>query len=68
MVVLKKAERHSHKMYFLQRVEINNYVLINSRNFYDQVVNEAINKYDDIRKIVTRQGHDYTATCLLDYS
>ena len=35
----KKVERDSHKKYFLSRVNITNfYVLIDSRNFYDQSI------------------------------
>ena len=35
----KKVERESHKKYFLPRVSITNfYVLIDSRNFYDQSI------------------------------
>ena len=58
-----KVERDSHRKYFLLRVDITNYVLIDSRNFYDQPINDQIKKYDEIRKIVTGKGDD----CLLDY-
>ena len=35
----KKVERDSHKKYFLPRVNITNfYILIDSRNFYDQSI------------------------------
>ena len=33
----------------------------------DQPINDLIKQYDQIRKIVTRQGGDYTTGCLLDY-
>ena len=49
-------------------MNITNYnVLIDGRNFYDQLVNNQIKKYDEIRKIVAGQGVDYTTGCLLDY-
>ena len=35
-------------------------------NFYDQPVNDPIQKYDEIRKTLT--GADYTTGCLLDNS
>ena len=63
-----KVERDSHRKYFLPRVDITNYnVLIDSRNFYDQPTNNQIKKYDEIRKIATRKGDDYTTGCLLVY-
>ena len=63
-----KAERDSHSKYFLSRVNITNYnILIDSRNFYDQPINDQIKKYDEIRKITTRRGDDYTTGCLLDH-
>ena len=64
----KKVERDSDRKYFLPRVEITNYnVLIDSRNFYDQPVNDQIKTYDEIKKIATGKGDDYTAGFLLDY-
>ena len=57
----------SFKKYFLPRVKIENYnIKINGRNFYDQPVNDSIKQYDEIRKISTGQGGDYTTGCLLD--
>ena len=59
----------SYKKYFLPRVKIDNYnIEIDGRNFYDQPINDSIKQYDEIRKISTGQGDDYTAACLLDYS
>ena len=63
-----KLKRDSHRKYFLPRVDITNYsVLIDGRNFYDQPINDQIKKYDEIRKVATRKGDDYTTGCLLDY-
>ena len=59
----------SFKKYFLPRVKIENYnIEIDGRNFYDQPVNDSIKQYDEIRKISTGQGDDYTAGCLLDFA
>ena len=64
----KKVDRNGHTKYFLARVNIINYnVLTDSRNFYDQPFNDLAKQYDEIRKIATRQGDDYTTGCLLDY-
>ena len=63
-----KFQRDSHRKYFVPRVDITNYdVLIDGRNFYDQIINDQIKKYDEIRKIATGKGDDYTTGCLLDY-
>ena len=37
------------------------------RNFYDQPLNDLIKKFDEVRKVSTGQGDDYTAVCLLDF-
>ena len=59
----------SYKKYFLPRVKIGNYnIEIDGRNFYDQPINDSIKQYDEVRKISTGQGDDYTTGCLLDYS
>ena len=41
--------------------------MIDGRNFYDQPVNDIIKQYDEIRKVSTGYGDDYTTGCLLDY-
>ena len=59
----------SYKKYFLPRVKVDNYNIENdARNFYNQPINNSIKQYDEVRKISTGQGDDYTAGCLLDYS
>ena len=63
-----RAQRDSHRKYFLLRVDITKYnVLIDNRNFYDQLISDQIRKYDEIRKKATEKGDDYTTGCLLDY-
>ena len=42
--------------------------MIHARNFYDQPINDLIKQYDEVRKVSTGQGDDYTAGCLLDYA
>ena len=59
----------SHRRYFLPRIKIENYCTeIDGRNFYDQPINDSIKHYDEIRKISTGKGDDYTTGCLLDFS
>ena len=65
---------NSDRRYFLSRVEIKSYnIEIDGRNFYDQPINnqetnDLIKLYDELRKILTRQGDDYTTGCLLDFA
>ena len=35
---------------------------------FNDSINDLIKQYDEIRKISTGQGDDYTTGCLLDYS
>ena len=42
--------------------------MIDGKNNFDQPINIMIKTYDNIRKITTGQGDDYTTGCLLDYS
>ena len=42
--------------------------MIDGRNLFDQPIKNDLKTYDNIRKIVTGQGDDYTTGCLLDYS
>ena len=37
------------------------------KNFFDQSVKSYLRKSDNIQKVPTRQGDDYTTGCLLDY-
>ena len=41
--------------------------MIAGRNFFDQATKNDIKTYENVRKIVTDQGGDYTTSCLLDY-
>ena len=64
-----EASIKENKKYFLQRGEIKNYnVLIGERNFNDQSINDSIKQFDEVRKVSTGQGDDYTTGCLLDYA
>ena len=42
--------------------------MINGKNFFDQPIKNNKVTYENIRKISTGQGDDYTTGCLLDYS
>ena len=61
-------DRTSDEQYYLPTVEIKDYnVMINGENFFDQPIKNNKITYDNIRKIATGQGDDYTTGCLLDY-
>ena len=62
------AQRTSHSSYYLPNVEIKDYnIMINGENFFDQPIKNNKVTYENIRKIATGQGDDYTTGCLLDY-
>ena len=42
--------------------------MIDGRNFFDQPIKNDLKTYNNIRKIATGQGDDYTTGCLIDYS
>ena len=42
--------------------------MIDGKNVFDQPINSNIKTYENIRKIATGKGDDYTTGCLLDYS
>ena len=63
------TNENSYRKYFLPRIKIENYnIEIDGRNFYDQPINDSIKQYDEIRKVSTGQGDDYTTSCLLDFA
>ena len=60
--------RRSHRQYFLPSLNINDYnILIDGRNFYDQNISDDFKKYEELRKVMTGRGEDYTTGSLLDY-
>ena len=62
------AQRTSHSNYYLPNVELKNYnVMIDGKHFFDQPTKDNKVTYENVRKIATAQGDDYTTGCLLDY-
>ena len=51
----------------LPTTEINNNIMIDGRNFFDQPIKGHLKTYDNIRKIAMGEGDDYTTWCLLHY-
>ena len=63
------GSRTSYTIYNLPLVEVNCYnVVIDGWNFFEQPVKNNFITYDNIWKIATGQGDDYTTGCLLDYN
>ena len=57
-----------HTKYYIPNVEIKECnVIVDGRNFFDQPIKNDLETNDNIRKIATGQGDDYTTGCLLDY-
>ena len=62
------SKRFKAKRYYLPNGIIDTYNVINYRKkFYDQPIDSDIKQYEEIRKLITGQGEDYTTGCLLDY-
>ena len=61
------SQRSSNKRY-LPNVEIKDYnFMVDGKKFFDKPVKNIKVTYENIRKIATGQGDDYTTGCLLDY-
>ena len=53
---------------YLPKGIIKNYnVIINETNFYDQSIDCDTKRWEEMRKLTTGQGEDYTTRFLLDY-
>ena len=62
------TQRTSAKGYYLPNVEIKDCnITINGENVFHQPIKDNKATYENIRKIATGQGDDYTTGCLLDY-
>ena len=65
---VNKVERNSHRKYFLLKLNITNYNVLNvGRMFYFEPIKDQIRKYEEIRKVATGQRDDYTTRFLVDY-
>ena len=68
MSLENENDRTSHAEYYLPKVEIKDYnVMVDGKNFFDQSINNDFKTYENIRKIATGKGDDYTTGCLLNY-
>ena len=57
------------RKYNLPRIDLNKYnVTIDGRNFYDNPIESDIEKYRELKKVMTGKGEDYTTGSLLDFN
>ena len=62
------AQRTSNRRHYIPIIEIKDHnVMIDGKNFHDQPVKNDKVTYDNVRKITTGQGDDYTTGCLYNY-
>ena len=62
-------QRTSNKRYYIPNMKIKDHnVMIDRKNFFDQPIKNDKVTYENITKIATGQGDDYTTGCLLDYT
>ena len=52
--------------YYIPKGIVKNYN-INGKYIHDQPTDSKIKQYEEIQKLATGQGEDYTAGCFLDY-
>ena len=58
-----------HSRCYLPTAKVKDYnVMIDTKKFFDQPIHNYITTYENIRKIRTGQGDDYTTGCLLHYN
>ena len=61
--------RIGHFRYYLPTAKVKDYnIVIDGKNFFDQPIKSYIKTYENIQKIATDQGDEYTIGCLLDYN
>ena len=63
-----QPNRDDQRKYYLPRIDLNKYnVIIDGRNFYDNPIESDIEKYRELKKVMTGKGEDYTTGSLLDF-
>ena len=61
--------KNGQRKYYLPRMSLNKYnVIIDGRNFYDSPIESDIEKYRELKKVMTGKGEDYTTGSFLDYN
>ena len=63
------VNKEAFNKYFLPKITIEKYnIEIDGRSFCDQAINDSIKQYEEVRRISTRKGDDYTTGFLLGFA
>ena len=66
-----EPDRNNQQKYYLPRIDLKKYkkynVIIDGQNFYDNPIESDIEKYRELKKVMTGKGEDYATGFLLDY-
>ena len=61
--------RNGQQKYYLPRIDLKEYnVIIDGRNFYYNPIENNIEKYRELKKVMIGKGEDYTTGSLLDFN
>ena len=60
--------RNGQQKYHLPRIDLEKYVIIDGRKFYDNPIESDIEKYRELKKAMIGKGEDYTTGSLLDFN
>ena len=60
--------RNGQQKYYLPRIDLEKYVIIDGRNFFDNTAEIDIEKYRELKKVMIGKGEDYTTGSLLDFN
>ena len=61
-----QPNRNGQQKYYLPRIDLEKYVIIDGRNFYDNPIESDIEKHRELKKVMIGKGEDYTTGSLLD--
>ena len=61
--------KNGQRKYYLPRIYLNKYnIIIDGRNFYDNLFENNIEKYRELKKVMIGKGEYYTTGSLLDFN
>ena len=64
-----RSTRNGRTRYYLPTIDLTKYnVIIDRGNFYDHPIESYVEKYRELKKVMTGKGEDYTTGSLLDYN
>ena len=60
--------RNGQRKYYLPRIDLKKYnVIIDGRNFYDNLIENDVGKYRELKRVMIGKGEYYTTGSLLDF-